>query len=252
MQRYGQSRFHGLHGGLEVFDTNTWRATGSKTDKDRYVSMLGNLTEMFRAADKTRKKLTTATLYDRVLHGADPDAPATMAEVAKAVDAPEWLPPTYSEYLTVWNFYGNLDQTTIHFFNGLGPIVTAVTATAVPSSMSSTGTQAATSSTATGANRRRLLLLAQARRRRYARRNRGRAQQQSSGAATSPSDTYTVTEDGQVIPVEQIVATVSTPTAVPIDPPSQSNWKWIVGSIGAAGLILAILHARKAGENSNA
>ena len=109
---------------------------------DRYKGFIGDLAEKFEAEGNDRKRLSTLTVYHYLVYGYDPDVGIRCARTKQKNI--EWLPPTYEDYLTVWNYYADqaaragtypdMRLVVQHFYEGRGPIV-AVSATAVPTNV---------------------------------------------------------------------------------------------------------------------
>lgn len=135
-------------------DGKYWRNDGNKTERNRYYQFLGDLRDAFRGqkADEERlgfpitiqpnKKDSTATLLKYLAAGYNPAQGLACA----AAERPNalWLPPTYEDYLTVWNWhvsqaaaagtYPDMRLVVQHFYEGRGPIATG-SATMVPTTV---------------------------------------------------------------------------------------------------------------------
>ena len=125
-------------------DGDYWYNGGDSASRKRYLGFLNDLQAEFIADGRTetRKRSSTGIVSGYISRGYNPNQGLACA-YATTPNA-KWYPPTYEDYLTVWNWYadqatraGNYPDMRLvvqHFYEGRGPIV-VVSATAVPTNV---------------------------------------------------------------------------------------------------------------------
>lgn len=121
-----------LHKRSSYKDGDYWYNGGDSASRKKYWGFLTDLQAEFIADGRTetRKRSSTGIVSGYISRGYNPNQGLACA-YATAPDA-KWYPPTYEDYLTVWNYYAgqaaaagtypDMRLVVQHFYEGQGPI----------------------------------------------------------------------------------------------------------------------------------